>query len=70
MDFNATIRTEPAFKPIPAPLTEEQLRCAAQQMYENGGSFAGHIAKAFFAADKGNKAKLVSAFEDLFRRYA
>lgn len=69
MEFNATIHAEPAFKPIPAPLTEEQLYSAAREMEFRGGSFACRIAQAFFAADMTNRAKLVSAFEDLFRRY-
>jgi hypothetical protein len=39
---------------------------AAQAMTEHGGGFAGAIAEAYYKADKGNKAKLESAFQDLF----
>ena len=39
---------------------------AAQSMADHGGGFAGAIAEAYYKADKGNKAKLESAFQDLF----
>jgi hypothetical protein len=39
---------------------------AAQAMADHGGGFAGAIAEAYYKADKGNKAKLESAFADLF----
>ncbi len=51
-------------------LTEEQLYTACRRMETMGGHFAEAIAKAFYAADSTNRAKLVAAFEDMFRRYA
>jgi hypothetical protein len=49
-------------------MTESQLHVAAMAMQE-GGSFANHIAQAFFIADKDNRARLLSAFGDLFERF-
>ena len=45
------------------------LMCA-WRMEQEGGSFAHHIAKAFFHADKDNTERLINAFEDLFERFA
>lgn len=42
---------------------------AAKAMEERGGGFAGAIAGAYYKADEGNKAKLESAFQDLFFSY-
>ena len=39
---------------------------AAEAMTRHGGGFAGAIAEAYYRADKTNKAKLESAFHDLF----
>lgn len=39
---------------------------AAEAMTRHGGGFAGAIAEAYYKADKTNKAKLESAFQDLF----
>jgi hypothetical protein len=45
------------------------LHKAAQQMEKEGGSFAGHIARAFYVADSTNMEALVRAFDDLFAEY-
>lgn len=42
---------------------------AAHLMEQIGGGFAGHIARAYFAADKHNRARLRAAFPDLFTKY-
>jgi len=47
----------------------EMLHKAAQQMEREGGSFAKHIAQAFYVADSTNTYKLVEAFDDLFAEY-
>lgn len=39
-------------------------------MNQIGGGFASALARAFFAADAGNRMKLLRAFEGLFRGYA
>lgn len=43
---------------------------AAKAMIAHGGSFAEAIGTAFLVADSSNKAKLLTAFGDLFERYA
>jgi hypothetical protein len=45
------------------------LHKAAQQMEKEGGSFAKHIAQAFYVADSTNMETLVRAFDDLFAEY-
>jgi hypothetical protein len=50
-------------------LDYNMLHKAAQQMEKEGGSFAGHIARAFYVADNTNTYKLVEAFDDLFAEY-
>lgn len=42
---------------------------AAHLMEQMGGSFAACIARAYFAADKYNRARLKAAFPDLFVSY-
>ena len=42
---------------------------AAHLMIRQGGSFAAAIAEAYFAADSGNRAKLLAAFGDLFQKF-
>ena len=42
---------------------------AAALMEQQGGSFARHIARAYFAADTDNTQRLLKAFPDLFMRY-
>lgn len=49
-------------------LNATQLHRAAHAMIENGGSFAGAIAAAYFAADSANRERLLAAFGDLFER--
>jgi hypothetical protein len=50
-------------------LDYNMLHKAAQQMEKEGGSFAKHIAQAFYVADSTNMYKLVEAFDDLFAEY-
>ena len=45
------------------------LHCA-YEMEAMGGSFASLIARAYYAADKDNKQRLITAFGHLFDRYA
>jgi len=45
------------------------LHKAAQQMEKEGGSFAKHIAQAFYVADSTNMEALVRAFDSLFSEY-
>jgi hypothetical protein len=49
---------------------EDKLLMAARNMEKFGGSFASHIAAAYFSADSSNRKKLLEAFGDLFERYA
>lgn len=51
-------------------MTESQLYKAAHNMESYGGSFAASIAQAFFHADKDNRERLLSAFGDLFEKFA
>ena len=50
-------------------LDYNMLHKAAQQMEKEGGSFAGHIAQAFYVADSTNMERLVTAFDDLFAEF-
>jgi hypothetical protein len=50
-------------------LDHDMLLDAARLMERDGGSFAGHIARAFYCADSTNREKLLSAFDALFVRY-
>ena len=50
-------------------LDYNMLHKAAQQMEKEGGSFAGHIAQAFYVADSTNMDRLVTAFDDLFAEF-
>lgn len=50
-------------------LDHDMLLSAARLMEREGGSFAGHIARAFYVADSTNKERLLTAFDDLFVRY-
>ena len=45
-------------------LDHDMLLKAARLMEKEGGSFAGHIARAFYVADSTNMEKLVSAFDN------
>jgi hypothetical protein len=42
---------------------------AAKLMEAQGGSFAGHIARAFFVADSTNREALLTAFDALFCKF-
>ena len=42
---------------------------AAKLMEAQGGSFAGHIARAFFVADSTNRETLLVAFDALFSKF-
>ena len=50
-------------------MDHNMLHKAAQQMEKEGGSFAKHIAQAFYVADSTNMELLVTAFDDLFTEY-
>ena len=50
-------------------LDHDMLVQAARCMESEGGSFAGHIARAFYAADSYNAHTLVTAFDDLFCKF-
>jgi hypothetical protein len=47
-------------------LDHDMLLDAARLMEQQGGSFAGHIARAFYCADTTNRERLLTAFDDLF----
>lgn len=49
--------------------TDDQLLQTCHRMETYGGHFCTHIAKAFYAADSGNRATLRAAFADLFIKY-
>lgn len=48
----------------------DQHHAAARNMEQTGGSFAASIAQAYFTADSDNRARLLDAFAELFKRYA
>jgi hypothetical protein len=50
-------------------LDHDMLLSAARLMESQGGSFAGHIARAFYCADTTNREKLLSAFDGLFCKF-
>ena len=50
-------------------LDHDMLLSAARMMESEGGSFAGHIARAFYVADLSNREKLLSAFDELFVQF-
>ena len=50
-------------------LDHDMLLNAALLMEREGGSFAGHIARAFYVADTTNRERLLSAFDDLFCKF-
>ena len=51
------------------PQHDDDYVYAAYMMERIGGSFAAHIACAYFAADSHNRERLRAAFPDLFTRY-
>lgn len=50
-------------------LDHDMLLAAALLMERDGGSFAGHIARAFYCADSTNRERLLTAFDDLFCKF-
>jgi hypothetical protein len=50
-------------------MTHDELHRAAHLMIRQGGSFAAAIGSAYFAADSGNRARLLAAFGDLFAKF-
>lgn len=50
-------------------LDHDMLLNAALLMEREGGSFAGHIARAFYVADTTNRERLLTAFDDLFVKF-
>jgi hypothetical protein len=50
-------------------LDHDMLLDAARLMEQQGGSFAGHIARAFYVADSTNKERLITAFDGLFCKF-
>lgn len=50
-------------------LDHDMLLQAAKCMENEGGSFAGHIARAFYVADSTNAEALVTAFDGLFVKF-
>jgi len=50
-------------------LDHDMLLDAARLMESQGGSFAGHIARAFYVADSTNREKLLSTFDGLFCKF-
>lgn len=49
--------------------TDSQLHAAAHEMQRTGGSFASHLADAYFHADSNNKERILTAFMDLFEKF-
>lgn len=56
--------------PIPPAKDNDYYLHCAYEMEAMGGSFASLIARAYYAADKDNKQRLIAAFGHLFDRYA
>ena len=56
--------------PIPPPKDNDYYLHCAYEMEAMGGSFASLIARAYYAADRDNKQRLIAAFGHLFDRYA
>ena len=50
-------------------LDRDMLLDAARLMEQQGGGFAGHIARAFYRADATNRERLLIAFDDLFYKF-
>ena len=50
-------------------LDHDMLLKAARLMEKTGGSFAGHIARAFYVADSTNQRLLLESFSPLFEEY-
>lgn len=52
-----------------ADMTDHDRKATLHNMLWYGGGFAGHIAEAWFAADRHNDARLAAAFPDLVEKY-
>lgn len=50
-------------------LDHDQLLQAARLMESEGGSFAYHIARAFYVADRDNSRRLLASFAHLFEAF-
>ena len=50
-------------------LDHDMLLKAARLMESEGGSFAGHIARAFYVADSTNQRLLLQSFSPLFEKF-
>ena len=50
-------------------LDHDMLLQAAKCMENEGGGFAGHIARAFYVADTQNAEALLTAFDDMFVKF-
>jgi len=50
-------------------LDHDMALAAALTMEREGGSFAEHIARAFYCADSTNRVRLLTAFDDLFCKF-
>ncbi len=50
-------------------LDHDMQLAAALLMESEGGSFAGHIAQAFYVADTTNRERLLTAFDELFCKF-
>ena len=50
-------------------LDHDMVLSAVRLMERDGGSFAGHIAQAFYVADSTNRESLLTAFDDLFCKF-
>ena len=50
-------------------LDHDMQLAAARLMESEGGSFARHIAQAFYVADSTNRERLLTAFDDLFCKF-
>ena len=49
---------------------DQDMRLAAARLMESeGGSFARHIANAYYVADTTNSERLLTAFDDLFCKF-
>lgn len=55
--------------PVANYLSESEKSAAAVFMTENGGAFARHIGAAWLNGDPSNKARVFTAFSDLFVSY-
>lgn len=50
-------------------LDHDMQLAAARLMESEGGSFARHIAQAYYVADTTNRERLLTAFDDLFCKF-